>query len=64
MLPSADPDGRAAHIGCGAALFNLRIAAAVAGLAPEVRLLVGAGNPVTLCGLGILADQTAEAIPP
>jgi hypothetical protein len=25
---------------------------------------VSAGNPVALCGLGILADQTAEAIPP
>jgi hypothetical protein len=23
MLPSADPHGRAAHIACGAALFNL-----------------------------------------
>ena len=26
--------------------------------------LVGAGNPVTLCGLRILADQSAEPIPP
>jgi len=25
---------------------------------------VGAENPVTLCELGILADQAAEAIPP
>ena len=32
MLPAADPGGRAAHIACGAALFNLRMAAAVAGL--------------------------------
>ena len=30
MLPSADPRGRGMHIGCGAALFNLRLAAAVA----------------------------------
>jgi nitroreductase len=39
MLPVADPHARALHIGCGAALFNLRAAAAVAGLEAQVRLL-------------------------
>ena len=39
MLPVGDPDGRAAHIACGAALLNLRLAAAVAGLRPGIRLL-------------------------
>ena len=39
MLPYADPHGRALHIGCGAALFNLRLAALVAGRQPVVRLL-------------------------
>lgn len=45
MLPSADPHGRAAHIGCGAVLFKLRVAA-TAGLAPEVRLLPDPGRPL------------------
>jgi hypothetical protein len=30
MLPVADPHGRAVHIACGAALFNLRVAACTA----------------------------------
>lgn len=44
-LPVADPDGRAACIACGAALLNLRVAAAVAGLEPRVRLLPDPGCP-------------------
>lgn len=39
MLRFGDPDGRAVHIACGAALLNLRLAAAVAGRQPVVRLL-------------------------
>ncbi|MFJ4007427.1 Acg family FMN-binding oxidoreductase [Streptomyces sp. NPDC090023] len=38
-LPRTDPDSRGLHLGCGAALLNLRVAAAAAGLAPDVRLL-------------------------
>lgn len=38
-LPHADPDGRALHLSVGAAVFNLRVAAAHFGWAPEVRLL-------------------------
>ena len=38
-MPRSDPDNRALHIGCGAALFNLRVAAAHANLLPEVRVL-------------------------
>jgi hypothetical protein len=36
MLPYADPRGRRMHIGCGATLFNLRLAAAVADRQPTV----------------------------
>jgi hypothetical protein len=39
MLRFGDPDGRAVHIACGAALLNLRLAAAVAGRLPVVRLI-------------------------
>lgn len=38
-MPLADPQLRALHVGCGAALFNLRVAAEHAGFRPEVRLL-------------------------
>ncbi|MGW3152353.1 Acg family FMN-binding oxidoreductase [Streptomyces sp. NPDC001177] len=38
-LPRTDPDLRGLHVSCGAALFNLRVAAAARGLAPAVRLL-------------------------
>lgn len=38
-LPRTDPDRRGLHLGCGAALFNLRVAATAAGRAPAVRLL-------------------------
>ncbi len=39
MLRFGDPDGRALHIACGAALLNLRLAAVVAGRQPLVRLI-------------------------
>ena len=39
VLRVGDPDGRALHIACGAALFNLRLAAAVVGRQPVVRLI-------------------------
>lgn len=39
VLPHADPDGRGLHLGCGAALFNLRVAAAEAGWRTRVLLL-------------------------
>lgn len=39
MLPYGDPDGRAMHLACGAAVFNLRLAAMVAGRQPVVRLI-------------------------
>jgi nitroreductase len=56
-LPRTDPDNRGLHIGCGAALLNLRVAAAAAGLAPAVRLLPDPVHPeflaeVRLCGTG------------
>jgi nitroreductase len=65
MLPAADPGGRAAHIACGAALFNLRMAAAVAGLRPDIALLPDPARPlllaeVRLAGLGQAAAWERE----
>ena len=48
MLPCGDPDGRALHIACGAALFNLRLAATVTGRQPVLRLLPDPGQPLLL----------------
>ena len=55
MLPTADPHGRAAYLACGAALFNLRLAASVAGLRPDVRLLPDPGQPLLLARI-LLAE--------
>ncbi|GAA2473612.1 nitroreductase [Streptomyces longisporus] len=38
-MPHTDPNNRGLHIGCGAALFNLRVAAADSGLHVDVHLL-------------------------
>ena len=51
MLSHSDPAGRAVHIACGAALFNLRLAAAVAGREPLVRLLPEDAEPMLLAML-------------
>jgi hypothetical protein len=45
QLPLADPQRRAMYLSVGAALFNLRIAAANAGRQPVVRLLPHLGDP-------------------
>ena len=61
MLPAADPGGRAAHIACGAALFNLRLAAAVAGLRPDIRLLPDPGRPLLLAEVQLAGARQAAA---
>ena len=43
-LPVIDPRHRALTVSCGAALFNLRLAIAVAGRLPEVQLLPDGSN--------------------
>ncbi|MFF7114721.1 Acg family FMN-binding oxidoreductase [Streptomyces albogriseolus] len=56
-MPRSDPGDRALHIGCGAALLNVRVAAAHAGLAPEVRLLPEPQDPLLLAAVR-LTEQT------
>jgi nitroreductase len=51
ILRVSDPAGRGLHIACGAALFNLRLAAAVAGRQPVVRLTPDAGQPLLLASV-------------
>ncbi|MFJ4077679.1 Acg family FMN-binding oxidoreductase [Streptomyces iakyrus] len=50
-MPRSDPDNRALHIGCGAALLNLRVAAAHAELAPETTLLPEPDDPLLLAAV-------------
>ena len=48
MLRHTDPRGRAVHISCGAALFNLRLAVTCAAVEPVTRLLPEPGDPQLL----------------
>jgi nitroreductase len=59
ILLVGDPHGRAAHIACGAALFNLRLAAAVAGLEPRLRLLPDPRRPLLLAKIGLAGPHRA-----
>ncbi|WP_149181943.1 Acg family FMN-binding oxidoreductase [Streptomyces sp. TRM49041] len=47
-MPREDPAHRALHIGCGAALFNLRVAAAHEGWDPRIDLLPDPAEPTLL----------------
>ncbi len=53
VLRHSDPAGRAVHIACGAALFNLRLAIAAAGREPVVRLLPHSSDPLLLAAVRI-----------
>ncbi|MGO9503332.1 MAG: hypothetical protein ACLPUO_17555 [Streptosporangiaceae bacterium] len=59
MLPVGDPHGRAPHIACGAALFNLRVAAAVADLKPGIQLLPDPGQPLLLAEIQLAGHHCA-----
>ncbi|HUL25189.1 MAG TPA: hypothetical protein VLW44_05395 [Streptosporangiaceae bacterium] len=50
-LGRGDPRGRAVHIACGSALFNLRLAVAQAGCEPVARLLPSQRDPLLLASV-------------
>ncbi|MFF9773922.1 Acg family FMN-binding oxidoreductase [Streptomyces sp. NPDC013978] len=56
-MPRSDPDNRALHIGCGAALFNLRVTAAHANLLPETRLLPEPQDPLLLAAVHLAEES-------
>ncbi|MER5434119.1 hypothetical protein [Streptomyces sp. NPDC002588] len=63
QLPMTDPDLRALHLSVGAAVFNLRVAAAHLGWDPVVRLLPGTDDPDLLATVqlaGPAADGPAS----
>ncbi|MEH0580698.1 Acg family FMN-binding oxidoreductase [Streptomyces sp. B21-108] len=59
-MPRSDPGNRALHIGCGAALFNLRVAAAHADLVPQTRLLPEPQDTLLLAAVH-LADPAGNS---
>ncbi|MER6163134.1 Acg family FMN-binding oxidoreductase [Streptomyces violaceorubidus] len=58
-MPRSDPGDRALHISCGAALFNLRVAAAHASLVPRTRLLPDPRDPLLLASVQLAALSEA-----
>jgi nitroreductase len=63
-LPVSDPRGRSLHVSCGAALYNLRIAARASGRRPVVRLLPDApeaSEVLARVDLSACEPATAEA---
>jgi nitroreductase len=60
LLRVADPHARAAHIACGAALFNLRMAAAVGGLRAIVHVIPDSGKPSLLARIQLAGIHRAE----
>lgn len=60
-LPVNDPHDRELTISCGAALMNLRIAAAHAGFGVDVRLLPSAADPDWLARVQIVDGATPRA---
>ncbi|MFF7728780.1 Acg family FMN-binding oxidoreductase [Streptomyces sp. NPDC008001] len=59
-MPHSDPDGRALHIGCGAALFNLRVALAAAGLHADAVLLPDAEDATLLASVRTTASDGGD----
>ncbi|NED70862.1 hypothetical protein G3I51_00505 [Streptomyces sp. SID9944] len=62
-LPHCDPQLRAQHLSVGAAVFNLRVAAAHLGWEPDVRLLPDPGDPDLLATVR-LTVATGGTLPP
>ncbi|MGW0736853.1 Acg family FMN-binding oxidoreductase [Streptomyces sp. NPDC002851] len=59
-MQHADPSTRGLHIGCGAALFNLRVAAADAGWEPTTRLLPDPADPGLLATVELVGPTLPE----
>ena len=62
-LPLADPDGRALRLSVGAAVFNLRVAAAQLGWEPVLRLLPTAVDPGHLASVRLAGRSRTAAAP-
>ncbi|MGW4201096.1 Acg family FMN-binding oxidoreductase [Streptomyces sp. NPDC004726] len=68
QLPETDPDRRALHLSCAAAVFNLRVAVVHAGWEPVTRLLPDPSDPALMAemeitGLRETYDELADLYP-
>lgn len=64
-MANSDPHYRALHLGCGAALFNLRVAASHAGWQPRTRLLPDPAEPLLLATIRLVeaaADDDGTSV--
>jgi nitroreductase len=59
MLPVIDPHGWGVHIACGAAVFNLCLAAKVAGREPVIQLLPDPAEPLLLATASLAGPHQA-----
>ncbi|MGI5466620.1 Acg family FMN-binding oxidoreductase [Streptomyces sp. CA-132043] len=59
-MPRSDSVHRGLHLGCGAALFNLRVAAEHTGLEPRVHLLPDAADPQLLADVRLTARAKGD----
>ncbi|MFF2717214.1 Acg family FMN-binding oxidoreductase [Streptomyces sp. NPDC058011] len=62
-LPAGDPEGRGLHLGCGAALFNLRVSAAHHGWGAVTELLPDPRDPWHLADVVLQEPGPAEPGP-
>ncbi|MFB7187372.1 Acg family FMN-binding oxidoreductase [Streptomyces sp. NPDC056178] len=62
-MPEADPTTRALHVGCGAALLNLRVSAAHHGLDALTTLLPEGSDPAVLATVGLNVRPDARREP-
>ncbi|GAA1301079.1 Acg family FMN-binding oxidoreductase [Streptomyces javensis] len=62
-LPHSDPELRALHIGCGAALMNLRVAVAREGWEAQTQPLPDPGDPMLLASVTLTGPLGDEADP-
>ena len=63
-MPKSDPTHRAVHLGCAAALFNLRVAAVHAGREPVTTLLPDPADPWLLAEVTLPNPRALSTISP
>ncbi|MEV0598904.1 nitroreductase family protein [Streptomyces sp. NPDC050315] len=61
VMPHSDPDTRALHLGCGAALLNLRVAVVHDGWHPAIQLLPAPDNPALLATVQLTDSGSGES---
>lgn len=61
VIPHADPDTRALHLGCGAALLNLRVAVTHGGWYPATQLLPDLTDPTLLATVQLTGFGSGES---